>query len=343
MQVFGLRLSLLRPAVLAATRSQSSSARDGIKLVTYSSKLSKTGRLALGVLLNKDESILPLKQIPSLSKKEIGSMVSFISLAGLDGVDRIKAYIKGHSALLSPDLLVKTKKSHIHAPIPVPARNVFCVGKNYSDHIAEVAKAAKSLPGGGGSPVSADVPSVPVFFTKAASAIVGPDKPIESHAKLTKWLDWEAELAVVIGKGGRDISAKEAMSHVFGYTIANDVTARDLQKRHVQWFKGKTLDGTLPLGPALVPACCLDPSDLAISLSVNGVQKQDSRTSKMIHKIPQIIASLSEGFTLQPGDVILTGTPDGVGFARSPPEVLTPGDVVEVDIEGLGKLRNPVV
>jgi len=306
-------------------------------------RASKTGKQSLGVLLNADESILPLKQIPTLDKKEVASMQAFISLAGLHGVDRIKSYIRQHPLLLAPDLLVKTKKAIVHAPIPVPLRNVICVGKNYSDHVLEVKRAEAARGTGPKTSIGGDSPLAPVFFTKAPQSVIGFGAPIESHSKLTKWLDWEAELAVVIGKPGRDIKKIDAMEHVFGYTIANDITARDLQKKHTQWFKGKTLDGTLPMGPAIVPACCIDPSDLSISLTVNGTTKQDSRTSKMIHDIPTIIASLSEGFTLQAGDVILTGTPDGVGFARDPPEVLKQGDVVECRIQGIGKLKNPVV
>ena len=321
-----------------------SSSTAAIKLITYSMRSSKTGRQSLGVLLHKNESILPLKSIPSLTKKEIADMGSFIKLAGLGGVERIKAYIASHPNLLSPELLVKSKKAYIHAPIPVPSRNIICVGKNYSDHIAEVKRAEERRPGTTtATSITSEVPAVPVFFTKAPSAVIGYGAPIESHSKITKWLDWEAELAVVIGKVGKNIKPQDAMELVFGYTIANDVTARDLQKKHSQWFKGKTLDSTCPLGPAIVPVCCVDPTDLAIKLSVNGVVKQSSRTSKMIHSIPSIISSLSEGFTLQPGDIILTGTPEGVGFSRTPPEVLKNGDVVEVEIEGLGKLKNPVV
>lgn len=302
---------------------------------------SKTGKQSIGCLLNNDESILPLKNIPALSKKEIVNMQSFINLAGLEGVAKIKQFVKDKPALLTPDLLVKTKKTIIHAPIPLPLRNIICVGKNYEDHVAEVSRAEQARSPSAASP--APSPTYPVFFTKAPHCVIGFGEPIESHSHLSKWMDWEAELAVVIGKEGRDIAPSSALSHIFGFTIANDVTAREIQKRHLQWFKGKTLDSSCPMGPAIVPACCVDASDLAIKLSVNGVIKQSSRTSKMIHKISAIISSLSEGFTLRPGDIILTGTPDGVGFARIPPEVLKNGDLVEIEIEKLGRLKNPVV
>ena len=338
------RRILMIPTRWGMAKRAASSSSGMVKLITYSMRVSKTGKQSIGVLLNKDESILPLKNIPSLSKKEVADMQSFIELAGLDGVDKIKSFINQNPQLLAPDLLVKTKKTIIHAPIPQPIRNVICVGKNYSDHVLEVKKAEAARPGTTTAPmITTEVPASPVFFTKAPECVIGYGAAIESHSKITKWLDWEVELAVVIGTGGKNIKAQDAMAHVFGYTIANDVTAREIQKKHGQWFKGKTLDSTCPLGPAIVPACCLDASDLAIKLSVNGVLKQSSRTSKMIHSISAIIASLSEGFTLLPGDIILTGTPDGVGFARTPPEVLKNGDIVEAEIESIGKLKNPVV
>jgi 2-keto-4-pentenoate hydratase/2-oxohepta-3-ene-1,7-dioic acid hydratase in catechol pathway len=336
-------LSSSMRAFMAPRRGLSTSTA-AVKLVTYSMRSSKTGKQSIGVLLNNDESILPLKNIPSLGRKEIASMQSFIELSGLAGVEKIKRHISTKPELLLPALLVKTKKAIIHAPLPVPLRNVMCVGKNYSDHVAEVKRAESARPGSTtASAIGGDAPAFPVFFTKAPNCVIGYGSPIESHSKITKWLDWEAELAVIIGKCGTNIPKDQAMEYVFGYTIANDVTARELQKKHGQWFKGKTLDGSCPLGPSIVPACSLNPHDLSIRLSVNSVVKQNSRTSKMIHDIPSIISSLSEGFTLRPGDVILTGTPDGVGFARSPPEVLKTGDVVEIEIEGLGRLKNPVV
>ena len=211
-----------------------------------------------------------------------------------------------------------------------------CVGKNYLDHVAEVAAVRQGE--------VSEAPKYPVLFTKAPSTVIGPDDPIPSHHKLTKWLDYEAELAVVLGSSGVDIEPENAMSHVFGYTIGNDVTARELQKRHGQWFKGKSLDGTCPLGPVLVPASEIgDPESLSIGCRVNDQVRQASNTANMIFKIPEIISVLSKGMTLFPGDIILTGTPDGVGFAMDPPQVLKSGDKVEVEIEKLGILRNHVV
>jgi 2-keto-4-pentenoate hydratase/2-oxohepta-3-ene-1,7-dioic acid hydratase in catechol pathway len=228
----------------------------------------------------------------------------------------------------------------LHAPIPRPPRNVFCVGWNYSEHFEE-GKQARGQSGPQLAPQ--EIPQFPSLFTKNPATVIGPDAPVIFPAPHSEQLDWEAELAVVIGKGGRDIAEAAAMSHVFGYTCANDVSVRDVQRRHGgQWFKGKNFDTHLPMGPWIVTADDLDPSDLAIRSRVNGVGKQDSRTKFMVFKIPRLIAEISAGCDLWPGDMIITGTPAGVGFARTPPEYLKVGDVVEVEIEGIGVLRNPI-
>lgn len=219
------------------------------------------------------------------------------------------------------------------APL-VPPRNVFAVGLNYVAHLEEGAAARATTP---------DLPDVPVFFTKPPTAVIGPGAEIPWQPLVTKKLDWEAELAVVIGRGGRDIRRDDALDHVFGYTAANDVSARDLQFRHRQWFKGKALDGSCPLGPAVVTGDELgDPQRLEVGCRVNGVVKQKAATAQMIFPVAEIIEWLSAGMSLEPGDVILTGTPEGVGFARKPPEFLQRGDVVEVEITGVGILRNVV-
>ena len=226
------------------------------------------------------------------------------------------------------------------APIPRPPRNVFCVGWNYSEHFEE-GKLARGQSGPQLAPQ--EIPQFPALFTKNPATVVGPEAPVLFPAPHSEQLDWEAELAVVIGKGGRDIAEADAMGHVFGYTCANDISVRDLQRRHGgQWFKGKNFDTHLPMGPWIVTADELDPSDLAIRSRVNGVGKQDSRTKFMVFKIPRLIAEVSAGCTLWPGDMIITGTPAGVGFARTPPEYLKLGDVVEIEIEGIGILRNTI-
>jgi 2-keto-4-pentenoate hydratase/2-oxohepta-3-ene-1,7-dioic acid hydratase in catechol pathway len=222
----------------------------------------------------------------------------------------------------------------LHAPIPRPLKNVFCVGRNYAAHVREGAAAYNR---------EVKLPEVPQFFTKAPTAVTGPFDDVPHHAAVTGQLDWEAELAVIIGRTGRDISSGEALSHVFGYTVLNDVTARDLQQRHGQWFKGKSLDGSCPMGPVIVSADEFgDPQAKRLSLRVNGVVKQDATTADMIFPVATIIEWLSKGLTLEPGDIIATGTPEGVGMGRTPQEWLQAGDVVETEIEGIGLMRNMV-
>ena len=235
---------------------------------------------------------------------------------------------------------VPLRSATLHAPIPRPPRNVFCIGWNYSEHFEE-GKQARGQTGPALAPQ--EIPQFPAIFTKNPATVVGTDAAVLFPAPHSEQLDWEAELAVVIGKGGRDITEADAMQHVFGYTCANDVSVRDVQRRHGgQWFKGKNFDTHLPMGPWIVTADDLDPGDLAIRSRVNGVTKQDSRTKYMVFKIPRLIAEISAGCTLWPGDMIITGTPAGVGFARTPPEFLKVGDVVEVEIEGIGVLRNTI-
>jgi 2-keto-4-pentenoate hydratase/2-oxohepta-3-ene-1,7-dioic acid hydratase in catechol pathway len=235
---------------------------------------------------------------------------------------------------------IPLKSAKLLAPIPRPPRNVFCVGWNYSEHFEE-GKQARGQSGAQLAPQ--EIPQFPSLFTKNPATVVGPDAPVFFPSPHSEQLDWEAELAVVIGKGGRDIAEADAMSHVFGYTCANDVSVRDIQRRHGgQWFKGKNFDTHLPMGPWIVTADDLDPSDLVIRSRVNGVGKQDSRTKFMVFKIPRLIAEISAGCELWPGDMMITGTPAGVGFARTPPEYLKIGDVIEIEIEGIGVLRNIV-
>jgi 2-keto-4-pentenoate hydratase/2-oxohepta-3-ene-1,7-dioic acid hydratase in catechol pathway len=221
------------------------------------------------------------------------------------------------------------------APIPAPQRNIFCLGWNYAEHSKESARAR-------GKEVK--LPERPVFFTKATTSINGPFADIPLEARVSEQMDWEVELGVVIGPGGKNISRETALEHVFGYTVINDVSARDVQSAHGgQFFKGKSLDGCCPMGPWVVTRDEIaDPHHLRLRCLVNGVVKQDSTTAELIFNVPAIIEWLSLGLTLLPGDVIATGTPSGVGFARTPPEFLKPGDVVECEVEGIGAIRNTV-
>lgn len=236
---------------------------------------------------------------------------------------------KGHhaDALVSDAILM--------APLPAPRKNVFCVGRNYAEHIAEGNKAQN---------IKLGVTEHPVFFTKPPTSIVPPDGDILIFPTVSEAIDYEVELAVVIGKGGRNIAKADAFDHVFGYTILNDISARDIQRRHGgQYFKGKGLDGSCPLGPWIVTADAIsDPHKLAIGLTVNGETRQNGNTADMIFDIPTLIASLSEGLTLEPGDIIATGTPSGVGYAMDPPRFLKAGDTVICDVAEIGQLTNTV-
>jgi 2-keto-4-pentenoate hydratase/2-oxohepta-3-ene-1,7-dioic acid hydratase in catechol pathway len=230
--------------------------------------------------------------------------------------------------------LLKSSQVNLVAPIPWPRKNVVMLGINYREHVDEGAR-ARSL--------EIKYPEWPVYFTKPATSVIGHLGRVVHH-KVTEKLDWEIELAVVIGKKGRDIPKDKAYDYVFGYTICLDMTARDLQRQHGQWFKGKSLDTFCPLGPWIVHKSALpDPQQVRLICRVNGEVMQDGNTRDMIFDIPTIIESLSGGLTLEPGDIISTGTPSGVGFARVPPVYLKPGDKVEGEVEGIGTLEVEIV
>jgi 2,4-didehydro-3-deoxy-L-rhamnonate hydrolase len=225
----------------------------------------------------------------------------------------------------------------LQAPIPQPRRNVFCMGWNYLTHFEEGQ--------GRRGDEQEELPEYPTFFDKPTTAVIGPYDDIPFDPTFSEKMDYEAELAVVIGRAGRSIPAAGAMDHVFGYTLANDVTARDVQRRHGgQWLKGKGMDGSCPLGPWIVTAEEIaDPQNLPIRCHVNGVEKQYSNTRFMVFPIARLIEELSLAMTLLPGDILLTGTPEGVGYARTPPEFLSPGDEVTVTIQDIGEITNRVV
>jgi 2-keto-4-pentenoate hydratase/2-oxohepta-3-ene-1,7-dioic acid hydratase in catechol pathway len=279
-----------------------------LKFVTYRPP---DGPVRPGVL--EGDAIRPLTT-PTLSE--------YIALAPHD---RAAAFARGD--------LVPLESVVLDAPVR-PARNVFCVGRNYLEHAREGARAAGR---------ELKLPAVPTFFTKASTAVAPPDATLHFAADVSAEYDYEAELAVVIGVVCKNVSEDEALEAVFGYTAINDLTARDLQRAHGQWFKGKSLDESCPIGPWIVTGDELgDPQSLELRLRRNGVTKQQSNTAGMIFSIPRLIAELSKGMTLLPGDVIATGTPEGVGFARTPPEFLADGDVLEVEIERIGILRNRI-
>jgi 2-keto-4-pentenoate hydratase/2-oxohepta-3-ene-1,7-dioic acid hydratase in catechol pathway len=255
--------------------------------------------------------------------------------AGVD-VSTAVAFIAGgeksHAAaqrwLASPKAEAVVSGAKLLAPIPRPARNVFCIGRNYVDHVKELDN---------------DLPTAATVFTKQPNAVVGPDADVIVARNVSQKLDYEIELAVIIGKAGKDIAPANAMEHIFGYTIANDVSARDLQFEHVQWFKGKGLDTTCPLGPWIVSRDeVADVKTLELTLTVNGERRQNGRVEQMIFDIPTIVATLSKGMALEPGDVIITGTPSGVAHGMKPPKYLQDGDVVTCTISQIGQLTNTI-
>jgi 2-keto-4-pentenoate hydratase/2-oxohepta-3-ene-1,7-dioic acid hydratase in catechol pathway len=209
----------------------------------------------------------------------------------------------------------------LKAPIPRPRRNVICVGKNYREHAKEFSHSGFEA----GAVKGAEIDEYPAVFTKLPSSVTGPDATVSLHSHITQSVDYEAELALVIGTGGRDIPKGDAYRHIFGYTIVNDVTARDRQRNHKQWFLGKALDGFCPMGPWIATADEVDPENLDVKCWVD---------------IPTLVATISAGLTLEPGDVIATGTPAGVGIGFNPPKFLKSGDTVRIAISGLGELEN---
>jgi 2-keto-4-pentenoate hydratase/2-oxohepta-3-ene-1,7-dioic acid hydratase in catechol pathway len=254
-------------------------------------------------------------------------MLSLIALGSV-GLDRARAIVASAASAHPIDSVT------LLAPIPKPHRNIMCLGLNYAEHAKESAEARGR---------EYKQHQHPVFFTKATHTINRHEGAIPFNPAVSEQIDWEAELAVIIGRAGKNIPIEEAYDHVFGYTCLNDVSARDLQANHSQFFKGKSLDGACPLGPWIITADEIpDPHHLQVTCRVNGVVKQNANTEVMIFRVPDIIAILSRGMTLDAGDIIATGTPSGVGFARKPPEFMRPGDVVEVEIEKIGVLRNRV-
>jgi len=286
----------------------------------------------LGVV--RDDTLIDLHAL--LSADGLPRTLAELISQGRDSWDRLAHLIKQALGATPPASAVyRGDAVRLHPPTGRPTKNVVCLGLNYISHAKESAQARGR---------EFKIPEAPVFFTKAPTSVTGPTDPIPWDPSVTAQLDYEAELGVVIGIPGKDIPRARALDHVFGYTIINDVSARDLQKTHLQWFKGKSLDGFCPVGPVVVTADEFgDPQSKQISLRVNGVEKQHSTTANMIFSVDVIIESLSRGLTIEAGDLIATGTPEGVGLARTPQEFLQDGDLVETEVEGIGVMRNRVV
>lgn len=300
-----------------------------MKLITFSQA---GGTARTGVLLN-ESTVVDLAIAAGGNSQCFQSMTDLIN-AGSNGMAHARILLeRAQQGGLAPALKSMTEIALL-APIPRPAKNIFCVGRNYVDHVTE---------GYNARGLDIKLPEHPQFFTKPCTSVIASGADIPRHEGLTEQLDYEVELAVIVGKQGKDIAAKDWRKHVFGYTILNDVTARDLQRRHDQWFKGKGLDGSCPMGPWIVTDDEIeDPQRLNLSLDVNGERRQTASTAQMIFNLPRIFADLSRGMTLDAGDIIATGTPSGVGYAMTPPRLLERGDTVTCHIEGIGALRNRV-
>ncbi len=303
-----------------------------MKLITYCIE----GQSSIGIIFNETK-IIPLG---AAEQKYLGT--STLNIGMLDLVKGGESFIEKISTIYDkvkededPGFLLDMKDVKLAAPIPRPEKNIFCLGKNYRAHAFEFEKTAEE---------KVAIPKNPIIFTKNVTAVIGPDDEIKSHSEITQELDYEVELAVVIGKGGTNIPRETAMDHIFGYTIINDITARDLQRTHVQWHRAKSLDTFAPMGPYLVHKSSVPSAeDLEVICKVNGEIRQKANTKDLIFDIPSIISILSDGMTLEPGDIIATGTPAGVGMGFDPPEFLKPGDIVEMEISHLGVLRNTVI
>ncbi len=286
------------------------------------------GKSRLGILDRAHDEVVDLSRV---APGQPPDMLAFIAL-GESGL------AEARRALASRTGRLPLAQVRLTAPIPKPARNIFCVGKNYREHAQELQ--AAGLKGGGAEAI----PELPIFFTKATSSVIGSGEPIPAWLDPTNTTDYEGELAMVIGPGGRGIARAEAMRHVYGYTIVNDVTSRALQRRHQQWFLGKSLTGYCPVGPFLVTADEFGrPDAQELITTVNGERRQHARLRDLIFDVPAIVEAISAYVPLEPGDLIATGTPAGVGIGFKPPRYLKPGDTVTVSISGIGELTNPVV
>ena len=297
-----------------------------MKFVTFA----RGGAHAVGLWL-EGKGVLDLRLAAEFAGEslDVADMIGFIEL-GAPALEAAKRLAANPPA----DAIYPASEVTLLAPIPRPRKNVFCVGRNYMEHVHEGDRMFNRDP---------SIPTVPNFFSKAPTTVVGPDADVLYPVKVTQAFDYEIELGVIIGKGGKDIPRDKALEHVFGYTIINDVTARDLQRTHVQWFKGKTLDTTCPMGPWIVDAGEIgDPRGLELTFLLNGEQRQHASTAQMIFDVPAILESLSAGLTLEPGDVIASGTPSGVGFGMEPKGLMKGGDVMECRISKIGVLKNTV-
>ena len=301
-----------------------------MRLVTYRASVEAEARL--GAI--SGSLVVDLQRLGVATNTPLPStMLEFIDL-GPNAVTVASNLIAAANGLFPVGVATPLANAKLLAPIPRPRKNIFGIGLNYTEHVAESARSLDT---------SADLPRQPVIFSKPPTTVVGPGDPIVHNAKITQQLDWEVELAAVIGVAAKGVAREDAMAHVFGYTVLIDMSARDC-RRAGQWIYSKGQDTFAPMGPCIVTADEIpDPQTLDLSLSVNGVQKQSSNTAYMLFKVDELIADISQGITLEPGDIIATGTPAGVGAGLDPQEWLWPGDTIEAEVQGIGRLRHAVI
>ncbi|MBB4613360.1 fumarylacetoacetate hydrolase family protein [Novosphingobium taihuense] len=301
-----------------------------MRLVTYRRSIEAEARL--GVLV--DDLVIDVATLGERAGSPLPSrMLDFIKL-GPVAVSELGFLLKEAGGRWPVNGALPLAGVILLAPIPRPDKNVFGIGLNYIDHVAESAAALDTAP---------DLPKQPVIFSKPPTSVIAPGEPIVHRADITQQLDWEVELAAIIGTTAQRVTRENALSHVFGYTVLIDMSARDC-RRAGQWIYSKGQDSYCPMGPCIVTADEIpDPQTLDLWLTVNGVEKQRNNTSHMLFKVDELIADISQGITLEPGDIIATGTPEGVGAGRNPQEWVWPGDVIEAEATGIGKLRHPVV
>jgi 2-keto-4-pentenoate hydratase/2-oxohepta-3-ene-1,7-dioic acid hydratase in catechol pathway len=301
-----------------------------MRLVTY--RVSIEAEARVGVIA--DQLVVDVAALGALTGESLPSrMLDLIDL-GPHAIGALRRLIQQQSDRWRAGVAVPLSNVTLLAPIPRPRKNIFGIGLNYIDHVAESAAALDSSP---------DLPKQPVIFSKPPTSVIGNGEAVVHRAAITQQLDWEVELAAIIGTTARRVSRADALSHVFGYSVIIDMSARDC-RRAGQWIYSKGQDTYAPMGPCIVTSDEIpDPQTLDLWLAVNGVEKQRSNTSHMLFKVDELIADISQGMTLEPGDIIATGTPKGVGAGRTPPEWLWPGDVIEAEVAGIGRLRHPVV
>ncbi|KAI3600175.1 Fumarylacetoacetate hydrolase family protein [Cupriavidus necator H850] len=301
-----------------------------MRLVTYRAEVAAAARLGAIV----DGNVVDLARFGAAVGVDIPStMLEFIDL-GPEAVRSTSALLSEYRGKLPFGVAVPASNVKLLAPIPRPRKNIWGIGLNYVEHVAESSRSLDT---------SKELPKEPVIFSKPPTTVIGPGDAIEHNKEITQQMDWEVELAVIIGTRGKGVKEADALNYVFGYSVMIDISARDC-RRAGQWIYSKGQDTYAPFGPVLVTADEIpDPHTLDLSLTVNGVTKQSSNTRHMLFKVPALIADISKGMALEPGDIIATGTPDGVGAGRTPQEWLWPGDTVVATVEGIGELRHPVV